>query len=146
VHGAVKRHGLALRGGPDGLEGEPLLEWQDLSHGRWDCKSHVVIVPRYRREVVSGRLRRQSGAIPRESGRQRGVDLVAGHAMPDHVHLCPSIPPEYSAAHPVGSLKGESAVRIHRELLRERRLTGPHLWAAGYRVSAVGLAEGRARQ
>ena len=121
-------------------------EWRDLSQVRWDCKDHVVIVPKYRRKVFYGRLRRQIGGILRELCRQRGIDLVEGHAMPDHVPLCLSIPPEPSVAHSVGFLKGKSAVRIHRELLHERRLTGLHFWAAGYCVSTVGLDEARVRQ
>jgi putative transposase len=121
-------------------------EWQNLSHVRWDCKYHIVIIPKYRRKVFYGRLRRQVGVILRELCRQRGIELVEGHAMPDHVHLCLSIPPKHSVAHSVGFLKGKSAVRIHRELLHERRLTGLHFWAAGYCVSTVGLDEARVRQ
>ena len=121
-------------------------DWQSLSHVRWDCKYHVVIVPKYRRKVFYGRLRRQIGGILRELCRQRGIDLVEGHAMPDHVHLCLSIPPKYSVAYAIGFLKGKSAVRIHRELLHERRMTGLHFWAAGYCVSTVGLDEARVRQ
>ena len=121
-------------------------EWRDLSHVRWDCKYHIVIIPKYRRKAFYGRLRRQIGVILRELCRQRGVELVEGHAMPDHVHLCLSIPPKYSVAYTIGFLKGKSAVRIHRELLRERRLTGLHFWAAGYGVSTVGLDEARVRQ
>ena len=121
-------------------------EWQSLSHVRWECKSHVVIIPKYRRKVFYGRLRRQIGGILRELCRQRGIDLVEGHAMPDHVHLCLSIPPKYSVAHSVGFLKGKSAVRIHRELLRERRTVGLHFWAVGYCVSTVGLDEAAVRQ
>jgi putative transposase len=142
----VKRHRLALREGPDGLEGEPMHEWQNLSHVRWDCKYPIVIIPKYRRKVFYGRLRRQVGVILRELCRQRGIELVEGHAMPDHVHPCLSIPPKHSVAHSVGFLKGKSAVRIHRELLHERRLTGLHFWAAGYCVSTVGLDEDRVRQ
>ena len=66
--------------------------------------------------------------------------------MPDHIHLCLSIPPKYSVANTIGSLKGQSAVRIHRELLKERRMTGLHFWATGYCVSTVGLDEARVRQ
>jgi putative transposase len=69
-------------------------EWQNLSHVRWDGKDHVVIIPKYRRKVFSGRLRRQIGMILHELCRQRGIDLVEGHAMPDHIHLCLSIPPK----------------------------------------------------
>lgn len=121
-------------------------EWQSLSHVRWDCKYHVVIIPKYRRKVFYGKLRRQIGAILRELCRQRGIELVEGHAMPDHIHLCLSIPPKYSVAYAIGFLKGKSAVRIHRELLHERRMTGLHFWAAGYCVSTVGLDEARVRQ
>ena len=121
-------------------------EWESQAHVRWDCKYHVVIVPKYRRKALYGNLRRQVGRIVRDLCRQRGVELVEGHAMPDHVHLCLSIPPKYSVAHTVGFLKGKSAVRIHRELLRERRLVGLHFWAVGYCVSTVGLDEAAVRQ
>ena len=121
-------------------------EWRDLSHVRWDCKYHVVIVPKYRRKVFYGRLRRQVGVVMRELCRRRGIESVEGHAMPDHIHLRLSIPPKYSVAHSIGFLKGKSAVRIHRELLQERRLSGLHFWAAGYCVSTVGLDEARVRQ
>ncbi len=121
-------------------------EWQSLSHVRWDCKYHIVIIPKYRRKVFYGRLRRQIGTILRDLCRQRGVELMEGHAMPDHIHLCLSIPPKYSVAFVVGFLKGNSAVRIHRELLHERRMSGLHFWAQGYCVSTVGLDEARVRQ
>ena len=146
MHRLVKQHRLPFREGPSGQGEEPRHEWQNLSHVRWDCKYHVVMVPKYRRKVFYGMLRRQIGGILRELCRQREIDLVEGHAMPDHVHLCLSIPPKYSVAHAIGFLKGKSAVRIHRELLQERRMTGLHFWATGYCVSTVGLDEARVRQ
>lgn len=121
-------------------------DWESLSHVRWECKYHVVIIPKYRRKVFYGPLRRQIGTILRELCRQKGVELLEGHSMPDHIHMCLSIPPKYSVAHTIGFLKGKSAVRIHRELLRERRMTGLHFWATGYCVSTVGLDEARVRQ
>ena len=121
-------------------------EWQSLSHVRWDCKYHVVIIPKYRRKVFYGRLRRQIGTILRELCRQRGVEMLEGHAMPDHIHMCLSIPPKYSVAFVLGFLKGKSAVRIHRELLHERRMSGLSFWASGYCVSTVGLDETLVRQ
>ena len=121
-------------------------EWQSLSHVRWECKYHLVIVPKYRRRVMYGRLKRQIGVILRELCRQKGVELLEGHSMADHVHLCLSIPPKYSVSHTIGFVKGKSAVRIHRDLLRERRMTGLHFWAPGYCVSTVGLDEQRIRQ
>jgi len=95
-------------------------DWQSLSHVRWECKYHVVIIPKYRRKVLYGKLRRQIGPILRDLCRQRAIELMEGHAMPDHVHLCLSIPPKYSVAHTIGFLKGKSAVRIHRELYSAR--------------------------
>ncbi len=121
-------------------------EWESLSHVRWECKYHVVIIPKYRRKVIYGRLRRQIGAILRELCRQKGVELLEGRSLPDHIHMCLSIPPKYSVAHTVGFIKGKSAVRIHRDLLRERRMSGLHFWATGYCVSTVGLDEERIRQ
>ena len=116
-------------------------DFESLSHVRWECKYHVVFIPKYRRKVLYGKLRRGIGRILRDLCEQKGVDLVEGQAMADHVHLLLSIPPKYSVAHTVGFLKGKSAVRIHRELLRERRMTGLHFWATGYWVSTVGRDE-----
>ena len=121
-------------------------EWQSQSHVRWECKYQVVIIPKYRRKVFYGRLRHQIGPILGDLCRQREVELLEGHAMPDHIHLCLSIPPKYSVAYTIGFLKGKSAVRIHRDLLKERRMTGLHFWATGYCVSPVGLDEARVRQ
>ena len=121
-------------------------DWQSLSHVRWDCKYHVVFIPKYRRKVLYGKLRRQIGEILRELCRQRGVELEEGHLMPDHVHMVLSIPPKFSVSHTIGFLKGKSAVRVHRELLRERRMTGLHFWATGYSVSTVGLDEAQIRK
>ena len=121
-------------------------EWESLAHVRWDCKYHVVIIPKYRRTVIYGQLRKSLGRILRELCRQRGVELVEGNMAADHVHMCLSIPPKFSVAHTLGFLKGKSAVRIHRELLHERRMTGLHFWATGYCVSTVGLDEERIRK
>ena len=123
-----------------------MQDWESLSHVRWTCKYHVVIIPKYRRKVIYGQVRSKIGRILRELCRQRGVELVEGHIMPDHVHMCLSIPPKFSVAHTLGFIKGKSAVRIHRELLHERRMTGLHFWATGYCVSTVGLDEEQIRR
>ena len=128
-----------------GQEGGAYDEWQSLSHVRWECKYHVVIIPKYRWKALNG-TRHQIGPILRDLCRQRGVELLEGHAMPYYIHLCLSIPPKYSVAHTIGFLKGKSAVRIHWELLKERRMTGLHFWSSGYCVSTVGLDEARVRQ
>ena len=116
-------------------------EWQSSSHVRWECKYHVVITPKYRKKVFFGKMRRQIGRILRDLCRQRKIELLEGHAMADHIHMVLSIPPKYSVANTIGFLKGKSAVRIHRELMKERRMTGLHFWANGYCVSTIGLNE-----
>jgi putative transposase len=116
-------------------------DFESLAHVKWDCKYHVVFIPKYRRKVLYGRLRKAVGQILRDLCEQKGIGLLEGHAMPDHIHLCLSIPPKYSVSYTVGFLKGKSAVRIHRELLQERRMTGLHFWATGYWVSTVGRDE-----
>ena len=93
-----------------------------------------------------GKLRGKVGTIIRDLCRQKGVELIEGKAMADHIHLCMSIPPKYSVAHVVGFLKGKSAIRIHRELLGEKRMTGLHFWAKGYCVSTIGYDEAAVRQ
>ena len=119
-----------------------MRDWQSQSHVKWYCKYHVVFVPKYRRRAIYGNLRKQIGGILRDLCQQQGVEIVEGHAMPDHIHLCLSIPPKYSVANTVGFLKGKSAIRIHRECFRQQRnFTGLHFWAKGYCVSTVGLDE-----
>jgi len=121
-------------------------DFESLAHVRWECKYHVIFIPKYRRKVIFGNLRGSIGQILRDLCNQKGIDLLEGHAMNDHVHLCLSIPPKYSVAYTIGFLKGKSAVRIHRELLQERRMTGVHFWATGYWVSTVGRDEGAVRK
>jgi putative transposase len=119
-----------------------MREWQSLSHVRWYCRYHVVLVPKYRKRAIFGSLRKAIGGILRKLCEQEGVELVEGHALPDHVHLCLSIPPKYSVANTIGFLKGKSAIRIHREFLaKDRNFTGYHFWARGYCASTVGLDE-----
>ena len=116
-------------------------EWKSLSHVRWDCKYHVVFIPKYRKRVMYGNLRTKIGEIVRDLCRQRGLELLEGHAMPDHIHICISIPPKFSVSQAIGYLKGKSAVRIHRSLLKQRRMTGLHFWVPGYCVSTISLDE-----
>ena len=124
-----------------------MREWQSQSHVKWYCRYHVVFVPKYRKRTIYGSLRRNIGKLLRELCQQHDVELVEGHAMPDHVHLCLSIPPKFSVANTVGFLKGKSAIRIHREYLgRKRQFTGFHFWARGYCVSTIGLEESVVRE
>ena len=117
-----------------------MKEWQSQAHVKWDCKYHVVILPKYRQKVLFGKLRRRIGEILRELCRQKEVELVEGKAMPDHIHMLLSVPPRYSIAMILGYLKGKSAIRIHRELMKTKgTLFGRSFWSRGYCVSTVGL-------
>ena len=116
-------------------------DWESLSHVRWDCKYHIVIIPKYRKRMLYGKFRKRVGDVLRELCRQRGIEVLEGHLLPDHIHMCLSIPPKYSVAFAIGFIKGKSAVRIHRQILGNRRVTGLHFWSRGYCVSTVGLDE-----
>lgn len=101
-----------------------------------------MIVPKYRKKTIFGSLRKGIGKILRGLCEQFGIELVEGHARPDHVHLCLSIPPKHSVANTIGKIKGKSAIKIHREFSgRERNYTGFHFWSKGYCVYTVGLDE-----
>jgi len=121
-------------------------DWESLSHVRWECKYHVVIIPKYRRKILYGKLRKKVGSILRDLCKQKGVEVLEGHAMPDHIHMCLSVPPRYSIAFVIGFLKGKSAIRVHRDLLNEGRRYPMHFWARGYCVSTVGLDEEQIRR
>ena len=122
------------------------MERQGLSLVRWYCRYHVVFVPKYRKRTIFGHLRKEIGGILRDLCAQHEIELLEGHAMPDHVHGLLSIPPKFSIANTVGFVKGKSAIQIHRRFLgRERNFTGFHFWARGYCVSTVGLDEQKIR-
>lgn len=105
--------------------------FQSLSHSRWDCKYHVVFVPKRRRKVLFGKTRRQLGEIFHALARQKECQILEGHLMPDHVHMCIAIPPKLPVASVIGFLKGKSAIAVARRCGKERNFTGEHLWARG---------------
>ena len=124
-----------------------MKDWRSLAHVKWDCQYHVVILPKYRRKAFYGKMRRRIGEILRDLCRQKEVELVEGTARPDHIHMLLRIPPKYSVAMTMGYLKGKSAVRVHRELMKTKgTLFGRKFWARGYCVSTVGLDEARIRE
>ena len=123
-----------------------MQEWQSLAHVKWECKYHVVIVPKYRKKSLFGQIRSEVGKIIRQLCHQKEVELIEGHLMPDHVHMVLSVPPKFSIAMIVGYLKGKSAIHIHRKLQGVKRgFTGKHFWSRGYCVSTVGLDEEKIR-
>ena len=119
-----------------------MKEYQSLSHTRWDCKYHVVFIPKRRKKTIYGALRRHLGEVFRELAQQRECKVVEGHLMIDHVHMCLSVPPKYSVSNVVGYIKGKSAISIARHFGgRQRNFTGEVFWARGSFVSTVGLDE-----
>ena len=113
---------------------------QSLAHSRWECKYHVVFVPKRRRRQLYGQSRRQLGAIFPALARQKECQIIEGHVMPDQVHMCLTLPPKYAVAQVIGFLKGKSAIAIARQFGgKERNFTGEHFWARGYAVSTVGF-------
>ena len=119
-----------------------MKEYQSLSHTRWDCKYHIVFIPKRRKKKIFGALRRHLGQVFRELAQHKESEVVEGHLMPDHVHVCLSIPPKYAVSNVVGYIKGKSAITIARRFGgRQRNFTGEVFWARGFFVSTVGLDE-----
>jgi putative transposase len=115
---------------------------KSLTHSVWECKYHVVWIPKYRRKKLYGDLREYLGEIFHELARQKESKIVEGHLCPDHIHALIEIPPKYSVAQVVGYIKGKSAIAIARNYLgRKRDFTGQNFWAKGYYVSTVGRDE-----
>lgn len=115
---------------------------QSLRHTRWDCKYHVVWIPKYRRKTLYGQLRKYLGEVMRKLAIQRESMVIEGHLMTDHIHMLISIPPKYSVSQVIGYIKGKSAIHIAREYMgRRKNFTGQQFWARGYYVSTVGLDE-----
>ncbi|MDO8334669.1 MAG: IS200/IS605 family transposase, partial [Nitrosomonas sp.] len=110
-------------------------------HTRWDCKYHVVFIPKRRKKLLFSKLRKYLGEVLHDLANQKESVIVEGHLMLDHIHMCISIPPKYSVSHVVGFIKGKSAIAIARQLGRRRNFTGENFWARGYFVSTVGLDE-----
>ena len=118
-----------------------------LSHTKWECKYHVVFIPKCRRKALYCDLRQYLGEIFHELALQRGCRIEEGHLMVDHVHMLISIPPKYAVSQVMGFIKGKSAIAIARTYLgRRQNFTGQHFWARGYYVSTVGRDESLIRQ
>ena len=121
--------------------------YQRLSHSKWDCKYHVVFIPKRRRKVLFAKLRPHLGAIFQALARQKECQILEGHLLLDHVHMCIAIPPKHPVASVIGFLKGKSAIAIARLCGKERNFTGEHFWARrGYAVSTGGFELEQVRQ
>ena len=120
--------------------------FQSLSHSRWDCKYHVVFVPKGRKKSLYGKIREFLKKAFHELARQKGCQIVEGHMSGDHVHMCISIPPKYAVSEVIGYLKGKSAIAVARQYAgRKKNFNGEHFWSRGYAVSTVGFEENKIR-
>ena len=121
--------------------------YESLKHTTWDCKYHVVFIPKCRRKVLYQGIRQELGTVFRSLAEQWECRVEEGHLMPDHVHMLLSVPPRYSVSNVMGFIKGKSAIHIARVYAgRRRNYVGQHFWARGYWVSTVGKNEAAVRQ
>ena len=119
---------------------------ESLNHSVWDCKYHVVFIPKCRRKTLYGDLRQYLGEVFRTLARQKESRIEEGHLLSDHVHMLIAIPPKYAVAQVIGFIKGKSAIHLARVYGdRKRNFVGQHFWARGYFVSTVGRDEAMIR-
>jgi len=121
-------------------------DYQSLSHTTWDCKYHLVWIPKYRKKAIYGDIRRYLGDVLRELALQRESKILEGHLRGDHIHMLVSIPPKYAVSQVVGYMKGKTAIHIARTYGGHRvNFTGQNFWARGYFASTVGADEAAIR-
>ncbi len=120
--------------------------YESLQHTKWECKYHLVWIPKYRKRVLYGQLRKDLVPVLRELVLHKESAVLEGKMKVDHVHMVVSIPPKYSVAQVVGYVKGKSAIWVARAMGRNRNFWGQHFWARGYCVSTVGLDEETIRE
>jgi len=114
------------------------MSYESLSHCKWDCKYHVVFIPKGRKKVLYGKIRKFLGPVFHELARQRGSEIGEGHMVADHVHMLIKIPPKYAVAEVIGYIKGKSAIAVARQFGgRKRNFNGEKFWARGYGINAV---------
>ena len=115
---------------------------RSLAHTRWMCKYHIVFTPKYRRKIIYNKLRRDIVQIVKDLCKWKGIEIIEGKAMPDHIHILVKIPPKMSISNFMGYLKGKSAMMIfarHGNL--KYKFGNNNFWSTGYYVSTVGLNE-----
>ena len=119
---------------------------RSLNHTQWECKYHVVFIPKCRRKVLYGGVRKYLGELFRELAGRKESKVEEGHLQKDHVHMLLTIPPKYSVSEVMGFIKGKSAIAIARNYMGKRNLRGESFWARGYLVSTVGARESVIRE
>ena len=123
------------------------MSYESLSHSKWDCKYHLVFIPKGRKKELYGKIRKFLGPVLRELAQQRSSEIIEGRMVRDHVHMLLKIPPKYAVAEVIGYMKGKSAIAVARQFGgRKRNFNGEQFWARGYAVSTVGFEEGQVRE
>ncbi len=121
--------------------------YESLSHSKWDCKYHVVFIPKGRKKAIYGKIRKYLGRVFHELAGQKDSRILEGHMSLDHVHMLIRIPPKYAVAGIIGYIKGKSAIAVARQFGgRKRNFSGERFWARGYAVSTVGFEETQVRE
>lgn len=123
-----------------------MQDYNKLSHTTWDCKFHIVFIPKYRKKVLYGKVRIFLGDVFHNLSSHRESKILEGHMLQDHVHMLIEIPPKYPISKVIGYIKGKSAIHVAREFEGSRNVTGHKLWARGYFVSTVGRDEKAIRE
>ena len=114
--------------------------YSSLGHSKWDCKYHIVFVPKYRKKKLYGNIRKFLGTIFHQLAATKGCKIVEGHMVQDHVHMIVCIPPKYAVSEIIGYIKGKSAIAVARQFSgRQRNFNGEKFWARGYAVSTIGF-------
>ena len=120
--------------------------YESLSHSKWDCKYHIVFIPKCRKRELYGKIRTFLGPKFHELASQRGSQILEGHMVQDHVHMLIRVPPKYAVSEVIGYIKGKSAIAVARQFGgRKRNFNGEKFWARGYAVSTVGFEESQIR-
>lgn len=115
------------------------MDTNSLAHTKWNCKYHVVFAPKYRRQVIYGKLKKEIGQILRKLCEQKGIEIIEAEACPDHIHMLISVPPKYSISYVMGYLKGKSSLMIFdRHANLKYKYGNRHFWCRGYYVDTVG--------
>jgi len=123
------------------------MSFESLSHSKWDCKYHLVFVPKYRKKLLYGKIRDFLGPLFHELSEHKRCKIIEGHMVQDHVYMLIKIPPKYAVSEIVGYIKDKSAISVARQFGgRKRNFNGEKFWARGYAVSTVGFEESQIKR
>ena len=115
------------------------LDTNSLAHTQWECKYHIVFAPKYRRQIIYGKIKQDIGQMIRKLCEYKGVEIIEAEACKDHIHMLVAIPPKYSVSQFMGYLKGKSSLMIFEKYANLKYKYGNrHFWCRGYYVSTVG--------